>query len=173
MRKYFGILTTLIAALAICCNALALDIPEAKCNESVFKPCICASKAPKDIKYRPSFRTCGGNAAVILDNEWSKSFSVVLRNRLNQDRYPAFGYNGCTAEQAGGVSPPKKCSAYKCQRTIRTKNRYICCFGDKGNDKILSRASRMTIKFRDVPGSSEDPIARVCLPLFSPIYKMN
>lgn len=159
--------------VSVSSSAFAIDIPRATCNESVFTPCICASKAPKDIKYRPSFASCKGNAAIILDNDWSSAFSVVLRDKLNRDRFPSSGYNGCTAKQAGGVAPPAKCSAYKCQKTIRSKNRYVCCFGDKGTSRMLSKVTRMTIKLKDVPGDSTDPLARVCLPLFKPIYKMN
>lgn len=151
----------------------AQEIPEARCNESVFKPCICASDVPPEIKYRPKFARCGGKAAVILEDEWADSFSVVLRDRLNRDRYPASGYNGCTLEEASGVAPPARCSAFKCQKTIRRNNRYTCCFGDRGRDRILAKASRMTIKLKDVPGSSADPLARVCLKDFSPRKRLN
>lgn len=151
--------------------AAAADIPEATCNESVFKPCICASKSPTSIKYRPELRACGGRAAAILEGEFANSFSVVLRDRLNRDRYPDKGFNGCTLEEAN--TGAARCSAYKCQKTIRRNGKFTCCFGASGKSKLLSKASRLTIKLRDVPGSTEDPLLRVCLPLFKPIYKMN
>jgi hypothetical protein len=153
--------------------AYALDIPEAYCNESVFTPCICAGSVPKEIVFRPRLARCGGNAAVVLSGAWAGSFSVVLRDRLNRDRYPSAGYNGCTAEQAGGESPPAKCSAYKVQKKIRTKGQVTHCFGNKGTDSILSKATRLTIKIKDVPGSSRDPLARVCLNNFSTGQKLN
>jgi hypothetical protein len=154
-------------------SAYALDIPEAYCNESVFTPCICAGSVPKEIVFRPRLARCGGNAAVVLSGAWADSFSVVLRDRLNRDRYPSAGYNGCTAEQAGGESPPARCSAYKVQKRIRTKGKVTHCFGNKGTDSILSKATRLTIKIKDVPGSSSDPLARVCLNSYSTKQKLN
>jgi hypothetical protein len=156
-------------------NSFAQEIPAANCNESVFKPCVCAKDTPPEIQYRPTLGRCGGNAAVILKDEWSSAFSVVFRDRLNRDRFPTSGYNGCTLAQASGIAPPNRCSAYKCQRTIRNRktNTYICCFGDKGTSQILSKVSRLTIKLKDVPGSSADPLVRVCLNGFSAKNKLN
>lgn len=153
--------------------AQALDIPEARCNESVFKPCICPAAVPEDIKFRSRHAACGGKAAVILEGPWASSYSVVLRDRLNRDRYPSFGYNGCSKELAGGESPPNKCSAFKVQRKIRSKGKVTHCFGNRGTDKILAKASRLTIKLKDIPGSSTDPLARVCLKDFSTKVNLN
>ena len=164
-----------LAAIVMACAqpAFAVDIPEARCNESVFKPCICPSIVPEDIKFRPRLAACGGKAAVILSGEWASSYSVVLRDRLNRDRYPSSGYNGCSAAEAGGEFPPNKCSAFKVQRKIRKDNKVIHCFGNKGTDKILVKASRLTIKLKDVPGSSLDPLARVCLQDYSAKVNLN
>jgi len=149
----------------------ALELPKATCNESVFTPCICASKSPKDIVYRPRLKACGGRAAAILKGRFASSFSVVLRDRMNRDRYPSVGFNGCTQEEADlGLA---RCSAYKCQKVIKEPGSQTCCFGASGRSRLLSKASRLTIKLKDVPGSSADPLVRVCLPLFSPIYPMN
>jgi hypothetical protein len=145
--------------------------PAARCNESVFKPCICAKNVPETIKYRPSLAACGGKAAAILEGEYGNSFSVVLRDRENRDRYPASGFNGCSKAEADlGLA---KCSAYKCQKVTRKNGKLICCFGGSGDSAVLSKASRMTIKLRDVPGSSDDPLLRVCLNRFSPRVKLN
>ena len=168
-----SLLAAFFALVATATSSYALDIPEAYCNESVFTPCICSGSVPEDIKFRPRLSRCGGNAAVILSGEWASSFSVVLRDRLNRDRYPTSGYNGCTAQQAGGESPPAKCSAYKVQKKIRMNGKVIHCFGNKGTDSILAKASRLTIKIKDVPGSSADPLARVCLNNYSPKVKLN
>jgi hypothetical protein len=154
-------------------NARAIELPAARCNESVFKPCICAKSVPTEVKYRPRLAECGGKAAVILEGEWASAFSVVFRDRQNRDRYPSFGYNGCTASEAGGVAPPNRCSAFKVQRKIREEGRTIHCFGNKGTDKILAKASRLTVKLRDVPTSSMDPLARICLKNFSARVSLN
>lgn len=153
--------------------AQALDIPAARCNESVFKPCIYPASVPEEIKFRTRLAACGGKAAVILEGAWAGSYSVVLRDRLNRNRYPSFGYNGCSKELAGGESPPNKCSAFKVQKKIRSKGKVIHCFGNKGSDKILAKASRLTIKLKDIPGSSTDPLARVCLTNFSTKANLN
>jgi hypothetical protein len=173
MNYNFLSLVVGFAHLSTLWGAFAIELPEARCNESVFKPCICAEDVPAEVKYRPRLAECGGKAAVILEGEWAGAYSVVLRDRLNRDRYPSQGYNGCTATEAGGISPPNRCSAFKVQRKIRGAGRVIHCFGDKGTDKILAKASRLTIKLKDVPNSSADPIARVCLSRFSPRVPLN
>jgi hypothetical protein len=154
-------------------NVQAIELPPARCNESVFKPCICAKSVPTEVKYRPRLAECGGKAAVILEGEWAQAFSVVFRDRQNRDRYPSFGYNGCTAAEAGGVAPPNRCSAFKVQKKIREEGRVIHCFGNKGSDKILAKASRLTVKLKDVPTSSTDPLARICLNGFSAKRPLN
>lgn len=166
-----SLLTQLPIAYAVTLEDL--DLPEATCNESVFKPCICASKSPKDIKYRPSYKQCSGKAAVILGGKYTQSFSVVLRDRQNRDRYPAVGFNGCTKAQAdAGLA---RCSAYKCQKkfTDRKTKEKVCCFGGSGKSKYLRKATRMTIKVADSPNDSQDPLVRVCLPLFDSTASMN
>ena len=160
-----------LATLFLANSSQAIDLPKATCNESVFKPCICASKSPPQVKFRPRHGQCGGKAAAILEGEFANSFSVVLRDRLNRDRYPSVGFNGCTKAQADmGLA---KCSAYKCQKTIRSNGKYVCCFGGAGTSSILSKVTRLTIKLKDSPNDSNDPLARICLPLFSAKYKMN
>lgn len=149
-------------------------IPEANCKEfpgSIFKPCICASEVPEDIKFRPSYSSCGGDAAAILEGKFASSFSIALRDSQNRDRWPASGYNGCSdAEVDAGLA---KCSAFKCQSTIRTPKQFVCCFGEPGNSSIMAPATRLTIKLKDIPGSTADPLLRVCLPDFDPVYNLN
>ena len=159
--------------LMVTTSASAIELPPARCNESVFKPCICAKSVPTDVKYRPRLAECGGNAAVILEGEWADAFSVVFRDRQNRDRYPSSGYNGCTAAEAGGVAPPNRCSAFKVQRKIQEEGRTIHCFGNKGTAKILAKATRLTVKLKDVPTSSADPLARICLNGFSARNSLN
>jgi hypothetical protein len=152
----------------------AQTLPDAKCKEfknSRFKPCICANEVPKQIRYRPSVRACGGKAGAILSGSYASSFSVVLRDNQNRDRWPASGYNDCSAEEtADGLN---KCSAFKCQKVIRTPGQQICCFGETGTSSILRGATRLTIKFKDIPNAGNDPLARVCLNKFSPRTNLN
>lgn len=159
----------------------ASKVPVATCKEfagSIFKPCICSSKVPNTIKYRPSLKECGGKAAAILFGEYANSFSVVLRDNQNRDRVPASGYHGCSqAETDAGLN---KCSAFKCQVVLKTSSssvgsgsQQICCFGESGRSPILAGASRMTLKIRDVPGSTFDPLLRVCLNKFNPNRPLN
>jgi len=174
-RMFVRIRITLLSILFLLptSSTLAIELPPARCNESVFKPCICAKAVPSEVKYRPRLAECGGKAAVILEGEWANAFSVVFRDRQNRDRYPSVGYNGCTAAEAGGVAPPNRCSAFKVQKKIRQEGRVIHCFGNKGTDKILAKASRLTVKLQDVPMSSTDPLARICLNGFSARRPLN
>ena len=162
-------------------RARLLKIPDAKCKEfagSIFKPCVCSSQVPKEIKYRPSLKECGGRAAAGLFGAYANSYSVVLRDNQNRDRWPATGYNGCSArEVAAGLN---KCSAFKCQKVVKTSSsslgqgsQQICCFGESGASKILAGATRMTVKLRDDPSSGTDPLVRVCLNNFSPSSALN
>jgi hypothetical protein len=173
MRVHLAVVLLAILSVTSFSEAHAIEIPEARCNESVFKPCICAKSVPTEVKYRPRLPECGGKAAVILEGEWANAFSVVFRDRQNRDRYPSVGYNGCTAAEAGGVAPPNRCSAFKVQKKIRQEGRVIHCFGNKGTDKILAKASRLTVKLKDVPTSSMDPLARICLNGFSARKPLN
>lgn len=159
----------------------AKRIPVARCKEfpgSIFKPCICSEKVPKGIKYRPALEECDGRAAAILSGNYVNSYSVVLRDSQNRDRFPPTGYHNCTPLQVEkGLN---RCSAFKCQKIIKTNSssafegkQQICCFGEAGTDEILAGATRMTIKLRDIPGSNADPLVRVCLNGYDPDVDLN
>lgn len=172
-RSKFSVLFLL--ATIFVSSAVAQNLPEAKCKEfrnSIFRPCICANDVPTTIQYRPALASCGGNAAAILGGSFATAFSVVLRDNQNRDRWPASNYNNCSAaETALGLN---KCSAFKCQSILKgPAGEQICCFGEPGFSKILRRASRMTIKFRDVPNAGNDPLARICLRKFSSRLNLN
>ena len=174
------LLSLVLAPAADAQRALhARKIPQATCKEfpsSIFQPCICDFKVPKTIKYRPSLNECGGDAAAILGGQFGNSYSVGLRDNQNRDRWPASGYQGCSAaEVEAGLN---KCSAFKCQKVIRRKdsrgrNEQVCCFGERGSSPIMAAASRMTIKLRDIPSATNDPLVRVCLQDFEPTVKLN
>jgi hypothetical protein len=184
-------LACFVAGWALACNAAFAvpnrrggdgdGVPAARCKEfqsSVFKPCVCNDDAPREIKYRPAMPECGGDAASVLFGSYASAYSVVLRDNQNRDRWPASGYNGCTAKEvADGLA---KCSAFKCQR-VRRVNRSsagvgpqtICCYGEAGRSPIMRGATRMTIKLRNDPNSGNDPLVRVCLQDFSPLKSLN
>lgn len=176
----------LVALVIVSPSASYAEKPRAKalvanCKEfaaSVFKPCVCPKKVPVTIKYRPAVEECGGKAAAILSGSYTTSYSVVLRDNQNRDRWPASGYHGCSAAEVElGLN---KCSAFKCQKVLR-KNissvqsgpQQICCFGEPGTSKIMRGATRMTIKLKDDPTSGNDPLVRICLQDFSPHKDLN
>lgn len=155
-----SVLTIVVpSTYAIDYDEILNNLPQATCNESVFKPCICNEDVPVDIKYRTSHPLCNNRAAAILKGDFKESFSIVLRDRLNRDRVAPIGFNNCSqAEIDAGLN---KCSIFKAQKTIRTATRTIHCFGLPG--VLMSKATRMTIKLADRPNSSDDPLVRVCL----------
>jgi hypothetical protein len=86
----------------------------ARCGgEFGFRRCICVPDVPSSIRYRPAVAECNGNAAIILYDEYEDSFSVVVRDSQNRDRWPESGFNGCSLELATSENPPNRCSAFK------------------------------------------------------------
>lgn len=135
------------------------SLPQAECNEFLFRPCICADQVPETISYRKRFPACGNRAAAILRGQFRGIFSIVLRDKMNNDRVAPEGFNNCTDEEINaGLA---KCSAFKVQKIIKYRNRTAYCFGLPGGR--LSRATRMTLKLADDPTSNDDPMVRVCL----------
>ena len=174
MKKLFVLFFTLILQVAASQSFAAPTLPAPHCKEfpgSRFKPCICARDVPAQIQFRTTLPACNGKAAAILKGSYANSFSVVLRDSQNRDRWPSSGYNGCSAtEVALGLN---KCSAFKCQKVLRSASQQICCFGEAGTSRILAGATRMTVKFRDVPNAGNDPLARICLNKFSAKKNLN
>ncbi|MEY4669780.1 MAG: hypothetical protein RL518_2479 [Pseudomonadota bacterium] len=142
------------------------------CMGGRFKPCVCAADVTKLVQYRPSIAQCGKKAGIVMSGEkYIKAFSVVVRDRDNRDRWPlefpatGTGYGGCTLAQAkAGLG---KCSAFKVQKIIKVSNENgnaeVHCLGQSGYHPLMRGISRMTIKLKDVPGSHEDPLERLCL----------
>ncbi len=138
------------------------------CQGRRFKPCVCWEDVNRDIRYRPSVKECGGRAAAILSGKYRDVFSIVVRDNQNRDRWPATGnFGGCSqAERDLGLS---KCSAFKTQKRIAVQGgednlaAVVHCFGASGYAKLFKNAVRLTIKIADDPGSSSDPLARLCL----------
>lgn len=136
------------------------------CNGERYKPCVCAPDVSALVQYRPSVKQCGGNAAVVLSGRYIHAFSVVVRDRVNRDRFPSWpGFNGCSQSQfEAGLS---KCSAFKVQKVLavssKNGNAEVHCLGASGYSKLFRAVTRMTIKLKDVPGSSSDPLERLCL----------
>ena len=146
--------------------------PEAKtklryCNGSLFKPCVCAQDVSKSVQYRPAVKECNGRAAIILSGKYLDVFSVVVRDKMNKDRWPETGINGCNAYERD-VLGLNKCSAFKVQKSIGVENAQdgdaeVHCLGASGYSKLFSRVTRITAKLTDVPGSNQDPLERLCL----------
>ena len=151
----------LLVFLLLCQSAVA---QEANCNGGRFAPCVCVNDVPKQIRYAPKFRACGGKAAAILQGKYKGIFSVALRDSENSDREPPNFGNCSQAERDAGEA---KCSAYKVQRRFRTeflrKKAVVHCFGLPGKHTAMKKARRLTIKLKNLPNSTNDPLLRVCL----------
>jgi hypothetical protein len=141
------------------------------CMGARFKPCVCAADVTKLVQYRPSIAQCGRKAGIVMSGRYLSSFSVVVRDRENRDRWPirfpvtGRGYGGCTvAEAKAGLA---RCSAFKAQKIFRVSNENgdakVHCLGQSGYAPLMKGISRMTIKLDDIPGSSADPLERLCL----------
>ena len=142
--------------------------PESLCQGERFKACVCADQVTRDMQFRPSIAECAGNAGIILYGKYLSVFSIVLRDSENRDRWPAFGFNGCSKALASSDSPPASCSAFKTQKKFRVAKGtadegVLYCYGASGYSKLMSRVVRATVKLRDIPGSSTDPLVRWCL----------
>lgn len=138
------------------------------CQGGRFKPCVCAEDVSTDMQYRPAVKECNGNAAVMLYGKYRRSFSVVLRDTENRDRWPVSGFNGCSFRLATSDAPPAYCSMFKTRRTVAvaagTSNQgRLHCFGAPGYSSFMKRVVRVTVKLADVPNSKSDPLVRWCL----------
>jgi hypothetical protein len=137
------------------------------CRGGAFKPCVCPKDVPTLVQYRPSVRECGGNAAIILSGKkYMSIYSVVVRDWENKDRWPPQGANGCTSYETN-VLGLNKCSVFKVQQILSAENEVrdaeVHCLGASGYSPLFNRVSRMTAKFKDIPNSTADPLARWCL----------
>lgn len=153
------------------------DVPGASCNESRFSPTVCWYDVPSDVKYRPNYNSCGGKAAILMSGAFVNSFSAVLRDRENRDRYPpckrsGSNYGNCSFYQCDTLGL-NQCSAFKCQKTFyegggktRTK---VCCLGDKGTSSLLRGATRITVKATINPAS----LVRLSLKNNDPTQPLN
>jgi len=136
------------------------------CMGDRYKPCVCAPDVSKLVQYRPSIAQCGKNAGVVFSGRYLNVFSVVVRDKLNRDRFPEQpGFNGCSVGQyVAGLS---KCSAFKVQKIVRVKNENgnaeVHCLGASGYSRLYRGASRITVKLQDDPVGHADPLERLCL----------
>ena len=88
------------------------------CNGQIFKPCVCAKDVSKFVQYRPSVKECRNRAAIILSGKYLNVFSVVVRDWLNRDRWPAEGVNNCTPYERDTLGL-NKCSVFSAVRWRR------------------------------------------------------
>jgi hypothetical protein len=137
------------------------------CRGGAFKPCVCPKDVTTFVQYRPSVKECDGAAAVVLSGKkYMAIYSVVVRDYFNRDRWPEDGANGCTPYETH-VLGLNKCSVFKVQQILAVENEVrdaeVHCLGASGYSSLFTRVRRMTAKFRDIPGSNKDPLARWCL----------
>lgn len=169
-------LKCLIALSVLLLPSLALaDGPF--CNGGRFEPCVCWPNVTKDVAYRPTERLCKGNAAIYLKGKLYRSFSAVVRDRDNRDRWPVSGFNGCSFATANSESPPNSCSAFKTQKLIKRKikgvDQKVYCLGAPGNSKLFKNVVRITVKVSDIvnPKTGLKDLRRYCLR--SPTLPLN
>ncbi len=151
-------------------SARQLDVKDAKnprfCRGGAFKPCVCPRDVTKFVQYRPAVKECLGRAAIILSGKYLSAYSAVVRDYENKDRWPVSGINGCSAFERDTLGL-NKCSAFKVQDVVlvedETADAEIHCLGASGYSTLFTRVSRITIKLADIPGSTNDPLARLCL----------
>ncbi len=137
------------------------------CRGGAFKPCACPKDVPTLVQYRPAVKECGGDAAIVLSGaKYMDIYSVVVRDVENKDRWPAQGANGCTPYETN-VLGLNKCSVFKVQKILgienETRDAEVHCLGASGYSPLFKRVSRITAKFKDIPNSNADPLARWCL----------
>lgn len=149
---------------------ILLVVPEATfaeaamCHGGRFEPCICWRQVPIEVAYRPKERVCRGNAAVILRGSLIRSFSVVVRDRNNSDRWPDL-----SCEQ-------NYCSVFKTQKVIYRKKKgvreRVNCLGAPGKHRLFKNVQRITVKVSDIPNKNGiKDLRRYCIR--SPKKKLN
>ena len=143
--------------------------PTAKyCSGGVFKPCICAPRVTKLVQYRPAVKECNNRAAIIVSGKYLNAYSLVVRDKLNKDRWPVHGTNGCTPHETNDLGL-NKCSVFKVQKVVPVENETdlgdaeVHCLGASGYSTLFRDVRRITIKLQDVPDSNADPLVRLCL----------
>ena len=147
-------------------NAVAQNrtvLPEnCRCGATA-RRAVCPQDVPSDVIYRPAAALCGGKAMVILRGPFFNSFSVVVRDNQNRDRWPVSGYGGCSFNLANSKSPPKRCSAFKASSdrrlTLNGIPSRVFCFPEKGTSRLWNDVRRITIKLENSAAS----IRRLCI----------
>jgi len=144
-----------------------LDRKPKYCQGSFFAPCVCPNDVNRSIQYRPAVYECDGKAAVILSGRYFNSFSAVVRDGENRDRWPREGMNGCSAFERD-VLALNKCSAFKAQKVLNVtssdgRKAKVHCLGASGFSSLFKGVTRITVKLADSPNSTNDPLARLCL----------
>ena len=141
------------------------NLPEnCQCGRTA-RHAVCKEQVPKNVLYRPRFSGCGGKAAVLLRGDFIDSFSVVVRDSQNRDRFPpaGSGYGGCSFALANSASPPARCSAFKASREyvalVGGKSTRVICFPESGNSSLFKDVRRITIKVQNSAAS----LRRYCL----------
>jgi hypothetical protein len=165
MKRFLLFFITLALYIASNSSFAQVNPPErCRCGRTG-RRAVCPKDVPRSVLYRPSFVACGNKAAIILRGDFLESFSVVLRDSLNRDRWPAAGsgYGGCSQALADSAAPPRSCSAFKASSEytdiVGGRMSRVICFPESGDSPLYSDVRRMTIK---VTNSAAD-LRRFCL----------
>ena len=135
------------------------------CQGKRFTPCVCWQDVPTYVSYRPSERVCrNSNAAVILRGPMYRSFSVVVRDTENSDRFPD---SSCSQNY---------CIVFKTQKIVyRTRagvRERVNCLGARGTSGLFKKVVRITVKVSDIPDKNgQKDLRRYCLK--GPGIKLN
>lgn len=150
---------------AFSAQALVPNPPEnCRCGATARKA-VCPQDVPNSVIYLPSTSLCSGKAAIVLRGPFLNSFSVVVRDSQNRDRWPAAGsgYGGCSFALANSAAPPRRCSSFKASReyiaTINGQRSRVVCFPENGFSRFWTDVRRMTIKVTNSAAS----LRRFCL----------
>lgn len=162
-------IVTTFASVILCATAVVAQTrlnPSENCRcGRTFRKAVCPQDVPEEVSYRPNYAACGNKAAILMRGAYLKSFSVVVRDSLNRDRFPlpGSGYGSCSKQLASSVAPPKRCSAFKAASEtiaeIEGVPTRVVCFPESGRSKIFRDVRRLTIKVKN----SAATIRRFCL----------
>lgn len=149
---------------------ISLAICLAPCASQALSTRTCNPKVPKEIKYRPSYQQCDGNAAILLSGRFRNIFSVVVKKVDHGDRL-------------GNQCADAKCSPFKAQKQFTKNGVRTVCLGASGHSKVfngtdpfLGYSSAFVVKWISIKLKNSGRISDVliyCLPKPYPQTALN
>ena len=165
MKKYLALSILALSVIGILpvAHAAVPNPPEnCSCGQTARKA-VCPQDVPRSVIYVPATSLCSGKAAVVLRGPFLNSFSVVVRDGQNRDRWPVSGYGGCGFALANSKNPPARCSAFKAAReyfaVINGIKSRVVCFPETGFSRLWADVRRVTVKVTN----SASSIRRFCV----------